>query len=232
MKHIELKGQAREAGNKAVVKAFRRQGLVPCNLYGNGSENVLFTVTAKDLKTVTDTPNAYIVDIVLDNGKKYTAVAHEFQYHPLSDICLHGDFLSVGEDKPIAITVPVSVTGHAVGVQNGGKFFLITRELRISALMKDLPDSLLVDVTNLQIEKQMRVSELHYDNVTILSSKNTIVCAVKSTRQLAAQAAKEVAIEESALGTPAPAETAAAAPAADATADAAAATDAAAPASK
>lgn len=90
MQHFELKGQIRQVGNKAVIKAFRKQGLVPCNLYGLGMENVLFTVDAKELKVATDTPKSYIIDLVLDNGKTYNAVFHELQFHPVLDTCLRG----------------------------------------------------------------------------------------------------------------------------------------------
>ena len=62
MQHFTLNGTTRQVGNKAVIKAFRKQGLVPCNLYGCGVENVLFTVDAKELKGLTDTPASYIVD--------------------------------------------------------------------------------------------------------------------------------------------------------------------------
>ena len=142
MQHFELKGQARQVGNKAVIKAFRRQGLVPCNLYGNGISNVLFTVDEKELKGVTNTPNAFIIDLVLDNGEKYEAVLHELQWHPVTDKCLHVDFLAVDEKKPIAIDVPIVVTGHAVGAQQGGKFYQISRKVRLSALMNNLPPRL------------------------------------------------------------------------------------------
>ncbi|MBQ9713093.1 MAG: 50S ribosomal protein L25, partial [Bacteroidales bacterium] len=97
MKHFELKGQIRETGNKAVIKAFRKQGLVPCNLYGLGLKNVLFTVEEKELKGITHTPESFIIDIVLNDGNKYTAVVHELQYHPVKDNCLHVDFLAVNE---------------------------------------------------------------------------------------------------------------------------------------
>ena len=83
MKHFVLKGQVREVGNKAVIKEYRKQGLVPCNIYGSGVENILFTVTEKDLKGLTDTPASYIVDLELSNGQKYNAVIHELQYHPV-----------------------------------------------------------------------------------------------------------------------------------------------------
>ena len=95
MKHIELKGSVREAGNKAVVKSIRKAGLVPCNIYGLGMENVLFTVSSKDLKALTHTPNSYIVDLELDNGQKYYAVLHAVQWHPVTDEAIHGGFLAV-----------------------------------------------------------------------------------------------------------------------------------------
>lgn len=193
MKHFSLDGTIREKGNKQVLKAFRRQGLVPCNLYGQGLENILFTVSAKQLQGLTNTPAAHIVDLNLD-GKKYVAVAHEYQWHPVDDNCLHVDFLAVSEDKPIAIDVPLNITGHPVGVQAGGKFVQVSRKLRISALMKDLPDQLDIDVSPLGLDKRMTAGDLKFDGITILSDKNTIICRVKTTRamqQAAADAAKE-----------------------------------------
>ena len=187
MKHFELKGQLRQVGNKAAIKAIRAQGLVPCNLYGLGLENVLFTVDAKELKGLTHTPASFIVDLVLD-GKKYTAVVHELQFHPIEDVCLHVDFLQVNEEKPIAITVPLNITGHAAGVQAGGKFVKNVRELRISALMKNLPDQLDIDITKLGIGENIVAGDLQFENVTILNPKSTIICGVKATRQ-SAQAA-------------------------------------------
>jgi len=195
MKHFELNGKVREVGNKAVIKAFRRQGLVPCNLYGPGVENILFTVAERDLMGITNTPASFIIDIKLDNGKAFTAVVHELQYHPVKDNCLHADFLVVTEDKPITIKVPVVVSGHPIGVQRGGKFVLTSREVRISALMKDLPDTLNLDVTKLDIEKRIVAGDIKVENVNIVTPKSTIICAVKSTRQIAAQLAHEEKME-------------------------------------
>lgn len=185
MKHIELKGQIRQSGNKAVVKAFRREGLVPCNIYGQGMENVLFTVNAQDLKTVTHTPNSYIIDLELNDGKKYFAVLHEIQYHPVTDETLHVDFLVVNDTKPVVIDVPVKVTGHSEGVKMGGKLLISTRKLRISAMMNQLPDILEVDSTHLMIGKQIVAGDLHYEGITIVSPKATIICSVRPTRATA-----------------------------------------------
>ena len=192
MKHFQLNGQIREKGNKAVIKAFRRQGLVPCNLYGAGVDNILFTVNEKELMGITHTPASYIVDLTL-NGKTYTAIAHEYQWHPVDDNCLHVDFLAVNEEKPIVISVPLNITGHPVGVQAGGKFTQVSRSLKVKALMKDLPDQLDVDVTPLNINERMVAGDLKFEGLQIVSDKNTIICSVKTTRamqQAAAEAAK------------------------------------------
>ena len=182
MKHIELKGQVREAGNKAAVKAVRRAGQVPCNIYGLGMENILLTMEAQDLKTITHTPNSYIIDLELNNGTKMYAVLHEVQYHPVTDEALHADFLFVSEEKPVTIEVPVKVVGHSEGVKMGGKLLVSSRKLRVSAMMDKLPDLLEVDSTHLMIGKQIVAGDLNYEGVTIVSPKATIICSVRPTR--------------------------------------------------
>ena len=182
MQHFELKGQTRKVGNKAVLKAFRKEGLVPCNLYGLGMENVLFTVNAKELKALTDTPKSYIVDLVLDGGKAQTAILHEIQWHPVTDNCLHVDFLAVGAEKPIAISVPLVITGHAKGVQQGGKFYQNARKIRICATMDKLPDEVTVDITSLGLDKRIKAGDVKMEGITITTDKDAIICGVKTTR--------------------------------------------------
>ena len=196
MQHFELKGQTRKVGNKAVIKAFRKEGLVPCNLYGNGIENILFTVSEKDLQSLICTPASYIVDLVLDGGKARTAVLHELQFHPVKDNCLHVDFLAVDEQKPIAINVPLVISGHAVGVQKGGKFSQRLRAVRISALMKDLPDNIGIDITPLDLDKKIVAGDIKLDKVTVLTDKDAVICSVRTTRNVAAAATTEEGAEE------------------------------------
>jgi len=187
MQHIELKGQTRQVGNKAVIKAFRKQGLVPCNLYGNGMENILFTVNAKDLKSVTNTPKSHIIDLNLD-GKMYQAVLHELQWHPVTDECLHVDFLAVNEKKPVAIAVPIIITGHSKGVQQGGKFSQLLRSIRVSGLLSKLPDDVTVDISDLGLDKAIKAGDVKVDGISVLTDKDAIICAVKATRASAAAA--------------------------------------------
>jgi large subunit ribosomal protein L25 len=127
----------------------------------------------------------------LDNGKSYTAVLHELQWHPVSDACLHVDFLAVDEEKPIAIKVPVTISGHAAGVQRGGKFYQLLREVKVCATMANLPDELPIDISPLNLDQQFKAGDLKVDNVTILTPKGTVICGVKSTRNSVAEAPAE-----------------------------------------
>lgn len=189
MKTIDIKGSARTEKGKVAAKTLRKQGMVPCILYGNKSENIDFAVQTADLKGLIYTPNSYIVNIDID-GQKYSGILREAQYHPVTDAILHLDFYRVDSSKPVAIDIPVAISGNSEGVKQGGKLQILSRKLKVSAMVDKLPDSLPIDITNLGLGKTISVGELEYDGLTILTPKTTIVCAVKMTRAaLGAQAA-------------------------------------------
>ncbi|MCF0166110.1 MAG: 50S ribosomal protein L25 [Bacteroidales bacterium] len=187
MKHISLNGVARSLGKKSDVKNLRKNGGVPCNLYGNGIENVNFTLQAADLKLLTHTPNSYLVDLTIE-GKSYLAVLHDIQFHPIADQALHADFLAISEDKNVTINVPIEITGNSEGVRVGGKFVPGARKLKVCGLPAALPDVLTVDITSLGLGQQINAGDLKFDGITIVSPKVTMVCAVKHTRAAAAAA--------------------------------------------
>jgi large subunit ribosomal protein L25 len=129
----------------------------------------------------------------------------ELQFHPVTDKILHIDFYAVDPAKPIAIDIPVAITGNSEGVRAGGKLHILNRKLKVSALPKNLPDTLPVDVTNLAVGKTITAGDLSFDKVTIITPKTTIICAVKVTRAVApAEAAAATAT--TAAAAPAPAE--------------------------
>ncbi len=190
MKTIEVKGTVRTSLTKAAVKQLRNNGGVPCVLYGEKGENLHFAVVERELKDLIYTPHAYLVKITVD-GKLHTAVMREIQFHPVTERILHIDFSPVQDDRPVAIDVPVVIEGNSEGVRAGGKLQVVTRRLKISALPKHLPDTLNVDISNLQLGKTIVVGHLNYPNVNILTPKTTILCAVKMTR-----AAQQATTEE------------------------------------
>jgi len=192
MKTISLKGTSREITKKSAIKALRKSGMVPCVLYGQNSENIHFSVEQKALLTILNTPNSYIIHLDID-GKMFKAVYHMAQFHPVTDDPIHIDFLAVSDDKPVVISVPVVITGNSEGVRQGGKLILITRKVRISAMINDLPDNIVVDISNLLIGKSIVAADINIDNVQVLTPKGTIICSVKMTRAAIGAAAAAAA---------------------------------------
>ena len=114
MKTIQINGTARANFGKKYAKAARREGQVPCIIYGGGEEKT-FTIDAKELSQLIYTPNSYIIELNID-GVVEKAVMREVQYHPVREQVLHVDFYRVQEGKPVAVNVPVRLTGNAEGV--------------------------------------------------------------------------------------------------------------------
>ena len=181
MKQFEINAHKRGNFTKAAVKQLRREGMVPCVLYGNETENIHFAVLEKDLKDLIYTPSSFIISINID-GKKSLCILHQTQFHPVSDKILHLDFLAIDPAKPITIQVPVSISGNSEGVRQGGKLQVLNRKLLISGFLKDLPDQLNIDVTDLTLGKTITAGDLKYDNIRIMSPRGTIICMVKMTR--------------------------------------------------
>ncbi|MDR1887609.1 MAG: 50S ribosomal protein L25/general stress protein Ctc [Prevotellaceae bacterium] len=181
MKRIKLEGTERTGLGKKETKKSRNAQQVPCVLYGNGLDNLHFTVPVTGLKPIVYTPEAFLIDLDI-SGKKHLAVLRDMQFHPLTDEILHIDFFNVDETKPVAIDLPVVITGNSEGVKQGGKLQVLIRKLKVAALTKDLPDSLDVDITDVGLGKTIFVRDLSYPNISILTPPSSTVCRVKVTR--------------------------------------------------
>ncbi len=186
MKSIQISAVSRPDYGKKASKAVRREGGVPCVLYGGG-DVVTFSVEAKSLKELIYTPNSFIVELNID-GKMEKAVLRDVQFHPVREQILHIDFYRVIEDKPVAIAVPVRLEGNAAGVKVGGKLALSARKIVVSAMEANLPDEIVVDVTSLELGKTIFVGDLAVENVKFLTPATTAVCAVRVTRASRSQA--------------------------------------------
>ena len=180
MQTIQLKAVARPDFGKAAAKAVRRQGMIPCSLCGNG-ETVSFSVDAKAVKPLIYTPNSFIVEFDFD-GKTEKAVMREVQFHPVREEILHIDFYRIIDGKPVAIAVPVRLSGTAEGVKVGGKLALSARKLTVSGMLDKLPDEIVVDVTSLGVGKTIFVGDLQYEGLKFLTPATAAVCAVRVTR--------------------------------------------------
>jgi len=182
MKSLTIKGTKRVGLTKQELKKLRADGNVPCVLYG-GKENVHFCTEALKLRDLVYSPNVYTVNLDVD-GEQHQAVMQDIQFHPVTDKILHIDFLLLQNNKPVSISVPVSIKGSAEGVKQGGKLIQKMRKMQISALPANLPDDIEIDVTTLGIGQAVKVSNIQRDNITLLDSPNNIIVAVRTTRNV------------------------------------------------
>ena len=196
MKEFSVSGQKRATTGKKAAKELRKEGLVPCNLYGekkgeNGlPEALAFAIPAAQLRKVVYTPHVYVVNLTI-NGEAHKAVMKELQFHPTTDALLHIDFYEVNETKPITIGIPVKLTGHAQGVRDGGRLSQAVRQLNVTAPYKQIPETLEIDVTDLKLGKAIKVAELNFEGLEIATPAQVVVCSVKATRASRAAAAAE-----------------------------------------
>ena len=182
MKSIAISGSPRENVGKRDAKELRYNGLVPAVLYG-GKTQTHFSVSAADLKPVIYTPVVHFIDITVA-GVKSQAIIQDIQFHPLTEKILHVDFLLLDEKKPIAIEIPIRLTGTSPGVKMGGKLVQKLRKLRIKALPKDHLDNIDVSIEGLEVGKSVRVADLKFDKLTITNAIEDTIVSVTTSRAL------------------------------------------------
>jgi large subunit ribosomal protein L25 len=211
MKSITIEGQIRTEFGKSATRQLRLEEKVPAVIYG-GAKEVNFAADAASLKNLVYTPDFMVVEAKVD-GKTYKCVLKDLQFDKVSDKLIHIDLLELVSDKKVTVTLPIKFTGTPAGVKAGGKLVTKIKSLKVKVLPKDLRENIELDLTNLELNGNIRVQDVKTANMEIMNSPRIPIASVTMTRQL-----KQ---EEAATATTAPAAKAAA-PAAKAAAPAAA----------
>jgi large subunit ribosomal protein L25 len=211
MKSIAIAGTRRAADSKQETKKLRAEGKVPCVLYG-GKEQLHFSAPVLSFKNLVYTPEVFLVDLSID-GTAHKAVMREIQFHNVTDRLLHIDFLEVREDKNVMLEIPVKLKGTSKGVREGGQLLFKMRKLKLSALPKDLPEFIEINIEEMGIGDTVRVRDMKMDGVEFLDIPAASIVAVKTARAVVEETPAAVATTAGAEAA-APAEGAAAAPAA------------------
>ena len=187
MKQISINGTSRADLGKKASKELRKNGNVPCVLYGEKRDEngnpvaVHFYASEREINKLYFTPNIYLVDLKID-GEDHTAVMREVQVHAVKDNMLHVDFYEVTGTKPIVMGVPVVAKGLAEGVRAGGRLMMMVRKLNVKALYSQIPEKLEIDVTSLALGKSIKAGSLSFEGLELVTPKEVIVCTVKMTR--------------------------------------------------
>lgn len=182
MKSVSMSGSLRENVGKKDAKAQRNQGLIPCVIYG-GEKQLRFVVDEKQFQSIIYTPEVKYAELDI-NGEKHIAIIKETQFHPITDKLLHVDFLEVVDGKEISIGIPVRIEGTSPGVLRGGKLAKKVRKLKVRGELKNIPENITLDISSLDINDTIKVSDIKIEGLTLIENPGTVVVTVLSTRNV------------------------------------------------
>lgn len=182
MKTITIEGKLRTETGKKATRQFRSQDLVPGVIYG-GKEEVNFVAPTSAFKSLVYTPDFQIAEISVE-GKTYKAILKDVQFDKVSDRLIHIDFLELTAGKPVIATIPLKYTGNAAGVKAGGRLVIKIKSVKVKTLPEFLKESIEVDLTNLNLNENIRVEDIKAENYEILNSPRIPIASIVMTRQL------------------------------------------------
>jgi len=180
MKTVSMSGSLRESVGKKDAKLQRSEGKIPCVLYG-GKEQYKFVADEKSFAQIVFSPDSFFIKLDLD-GKKHDCILKDIQYHPVSDTILHADFIEFDTNHPITMAVPVKFTGNAPGVIKGGQVVKKFRKLNVRSLPADMPESVVIDISNLDIDQKIIISEIPQEKFKIIENQDRYIIAIRATR--------------------------------------------------
>jgi large subunit ribosomal protein L25 len=182
MKTITIEGHLRTESGKKAARQIRSQENVPAVIYG-GAKEVNFYASAKAFKPLVYTSEFLIAEVAVD-GKKYKCILKDLQFDKVSDLLLHVDLLELVDDKKVVATLPLKLVGSSVGVKAGGKLVSKVKAVKVKALPKDLREFIELDITNLELNANLRIEDIKVANMEIMNSPRIPVASVVMTRQL------------------------------------------------
>lgn len=201
MKSLTLEGTERTERGTTLANRMRRAGSIPCVIYG-GSETVHFQAPYNAFQKIVFNPDFFTVKITV-NGKEYTTLVKEVQFHPVTDKITHIDFLELAENKKITAEIPLKLHGQAAGVKAGGILDQKMRKLKVKALPKDLIEHIDINVETLELGKSIKVSDIKIANVEILNQPYLPIAATYVPRAVEEKPAAATVTTEGAAAAPA-----------------------------
>ncbi len=202
MEFVTIKGEARADLGKKSARAYRKEGMVPCVLYG-GDKVVHFTITPSQVKSLVYTPAFKVAKVEID-GESNDCIVKDIQFHPVSDEILHIDFLRLIENRPVKLEVPVKFVGTSPGVKLGGKLQQNVRRIKIKTTPEYMVNELELDISKLEMGQSIRIRDIKPgEGIEIMQSPGIPVATVvipRSMRSASAAAEKSAASQSSPAG--------------------------------
>lgn len=190
METVALNARSRKETGKGVARSLRRQALIPAVFYGPKVEPVPLALGSKEVEKVvsSEAPENILIDLNIENGEatqSHRAMIKEIQVDPVKQTILHVDFYAITMDQKISLEIPISLTGTPVGVTEGGILQQVSRTIEVSCLPDQIPETLVLDVSDLVIGDSLHVTDLDIpEGVELLvEEKLTVATVVPPTKE-------------------------------------------------
>jgi large subunit ribosomal protein L25 len=195
MQLTTLKVQARAVGSSRDSGRARKAGNVPAVYYGSGLNAVSITVSEKELEAVLAPGKRYtLLDLAIDGKGGNPAIVYQYQKNNISQKIIHVDFLKIDENTPIAVRIPVHLSGIPIGVKNqGGSLSQENHYLKLKAKPNDIPASIELDISEMPNNVTYYAEKLNIGKASLVSPKRTVIFTISKGREAATEAAAPVA---------------------------------------
>ncbi len=189
MKSVKIEGTSRSEMGKTATRRLRSEGNVPCVIYG-GEKEVHFSAPTLAFRPLVYTPQFQLAEIVVE-GKTYSCILKDKQFDVVTDELSHIDFLELVEGKKITANLPLKYTGQPAGVKAGGRLETKMKTLKVRTYPKFLKEAIEVDITNLELNGNMRVQDVNAENMEVMNSPRIPIASIVMTRALKQEATEE-----------------------------------------
>ena len=198
---LTLPAEARERAGKGASRALRRDGRVPCVIYGDKKEALSFHVEEKLLTKMLSTGHFMNSVIMIDiKGKANRTLPKDVQFHPVSSRPIHVDFLRIGEHSQVHVNVPVRFDNEEAspGLKRGGVLNVIQHDLELICDAAEIPDEIHIDLTGLEIGVSIHISQvvLPKGSKSAIEDRDFTVATVVAPSAMKAEEAEEAAEAE------------------------------------
>jgi large subunit ribosomal protein L25 len=182
---LELTAETRQRSGTSSVRRMRKEGLVPAVIYGRKTENANIKVNTKAVTTLLkdSASDNVLVNLQIDGDKTQLALIQKVQHDYLKGGILHIDFHAVDMNESIHAVVPLELHGEAEGVKAGGQLDMMLHSIEVHCLPKDLPEKIIIDVTNVGQGTGVHVRDLKLpEGVTVHMDPEVILFAITEPR--------------------------------------------------
>ena len=158
-----ISASERERVGKGSARAARRAGLVPAVIYGDKKDPVGITMESREVTKIVHQPGIFgrLLDIDVA-GKKSTVLTRDIQFHPVTDVIMHMDFLRVSQSATVAVAVPVEFINEdkCPGIKIGGVLNVVRYEVELLCPATAIPEKIIVDLEGIKIGDSIHISAI------------------------------------------------------------------------